>query len=217
MWPNLDKSLVEAGYAVLGVNIPGTGCSSGALSFFEKQWGTDGAEAVQWAAHQKWSNGNVGMANWSFAGLSQVFVADQAPANLRAIAPGMVVTDPTRDVTYPGGVENTLFPAVWWAFIQEQWSNAATHRDSRRRQTCLANIARHKQEGETSNPTTMAKPTRTSMRSTKKPRHGATPTRSTSRCSRSRTGRTRRPAYRGGFYQSRWTPKDLVPRHERPS
>ncbi len=156
MWPALDKSLIEAGYAVLGVNLPGTGCSSGQLRFFEKRWGTDGAEAVEWAAHQKWSDGSVGMANWSFAGLSQLFVAEQDPPNLRAIAPGMVVADPNRDVISPGGVANNLFPAVWWAYIQEQWSFAAHTATAENDAACLTNIAKHEEEGETENPTILA-------------------------------------------------------------
>lgn len=153
----LDRSLVEAGYAVLGVNMPGTGCSSGPLRFFEGAWGTDGAEAVQWAAHQGWSDGNVGMANWSFAGLSQLYVAEQNPANLRAIAPGMVVADPTRDVSHPGGLENTLFPAAWWLYIKAQWYFASETAQAEGDSACLANLAGHLQEGETENPSALTR------------------------------------------------------------
>ena len=72
MWPGLDTSLLRAGYAVFGVNMRGTGCSQGNFLLFDPHWGTDGYDAIEWAARQRWSDGRVGMANWSYAGLSQV-------------------------------------------------------------------------------------------------------------------------------------------------
>ena len=148
MWPSLDTTLLQAGYAVLGVNMPGTGCSQGRFDLFSRLWGSDGADAVQWAAHQPWSTGNVGMDNWSFAGIGQLAVAIDRPANLRAIAPEMVVADPTRDVGYPGGVENTVFPDVWWLFMTTMWGYAQTTAQAEGDQLCLADIAAHLQQGE---------------------------------------------------------------------
>ena len=155
MWPKLDAALLEAGYAVVGVNIPGTGCSGGPLHFFDSSWGTDGAAAVEWAGTQPWSTGSVGMDNWSFAGLSQIFVAEQDPLHLRAIAPGMVVADPSRDVGYPGGVQNTLFPEAWWLYIRTMWKFAAASAKAEHDTQCLENIARHEAEGEHENPVTL--------------------------------------------------------------
>lgn len=155
MWPNLDTALLKAGYAVLGVNIPGTGCSGGPLHFFGSDWGADGAAAVEWAGEQSWSTGSVGMDNWSFAGLSQLFVAEQDPAHLRAIAPGMVVGDPVRDVGYPGGVENTLFPQAWWLYITTMWDFAETTARAEHDTQCLENIAQHRIEGATESPITL--------------------------------------------------------------
>ncbi|MCB0871111.1 MAG: CocE/NonD family hydrolase, partial [Solirubrobacterales bacterium] len=65
MDPELDAKLLKAGYAVVGVNMRGTGCSDGNFSLFANEWGTDGYDAVEWTADQPWSNGKVGMANWS--------------------------------------------------------------------------------------------------------------------------------------------------------
>jgi len=152
MWPDLDSTLLHAGYAVLGVNMPGTGCSQGRFDLFSPRWGSDGADAVQWAAHQSWSTGNVGMDNWSYAGIGQLATAVDRPANLRAIAPGMVVTDPTRDVGYPGGVENTLFPDVWWLFIKTMWSYAATTARAEGDHLCLADVAAHLHQGAGASP-----------------------------------------------------------------
>ena len=158
MWPRLDASLLRAGYAVFGVNMPGTGCSGGgAFDLFSRRWGIDGRDAVEWAARQKWSTGKIGMDNWSFAGLSQLFTAVERPPHLRAIAPGMVVTDPLRDVSSLGGVPNTLFPAGWWLFILSEWSNAKATGRAEHDNRCLSNIADpHRQEQEHSPPAEQA-------------------------------------------------------------
>jgi putative CocE/NonD family hydrolase len=119
---DVDLSLVDAGYAVMGLSMRGTGCSSGTFDLFGPAWGPDGALAVEWAAAQPWSSGRVGMYDWSYAGLSQLFVAAERPKGLAAIAPGMVVTDPLRDVGAPGGVFNAGFPTLWWATILDSWT-----------------------------------------------------------------------------------------------
>jgi putative CocE/NonD family hydrolase len=153
MWPALDTTLLKHGYAVLGVNMSGSGCSGGgAWQLFADDWGTDGRDAVEWASHQGWSDGSIGMDNWSYAGLSQVLTAITRPPNLKAIAPGMAVADPWRDVGTPGGVTNVLFPAGWWAYIQEQWSFVAQTAGAEGDQRCLANIAAHEAESQTTSP-----------------------------------------------------------------
>lgn len=143
MDPDLDAKLLQAGYAVLGVNMAGTGCSDGTFKLFANRWGTDGADAIEWAAKQPWSDGRLGMANWSYAGLSQILVANHRPANLKAIAPGMAVTDVWRDVGFPGGVTNYLFPYAWGIFIQSRWDAAAESATADGDDKCLANIAAH--------------------------------------------------------------------------
>jgi predicted acyl esterase len=144
MWPRLDATLLQHGYAVFGVNMPGTGCSGGgAFNLFDHKWGVDGGNAVEWAARQRWSTGSVGMADWSYAGLSQIMVAEARPKHLRAIAPGMVVTDPQRDVGALSGVPNTLFPVGWWAYIQTEWGYAKTTAEAEHDTRCLANIKDH--------------------------------------------------------------------------
>ncbi|MCC6226055.1 MAG: CocE/NonD family hydrolase [Microthrixaceae bacterium] len=156
MSPDLDSQLLEAGYAVLGVNMRGTGCSDGgAFDLFSPKWGTDGRDAVEWAGTQDWSDGNIGMVNWSYAGIGQLFAAVEQPEHLKAIVPGMVVTDPYRDVGAPGGVPNTVFPLGWWAFIQEQWGNARATAEAEGDRTCLDRIAEHLALSENTSPPAM--------------------------------------------------------------
>lgn len=106
-------ALLNAGYAVLGVNIRGTGCSTGTFDAFTSQEWSDGAAAIEWAARQPWSDGHVGMFGDSFPGITQLGVAGLRPPHLDAIAPFQVTSDLYRDVAYPGGIANTGFGAFW--------------------------------------------------------------------------------------------------------
>jgi len=150
----VDASLLRAGYAVLGVSMRGTSCSSGLFDLFGSTWGSDGAQAVEWAAGQPWSTGRVGMYDWSWAGLSQLFVAAERPEGLCAIAPGMVVTDPLRDVGAPGGVANVEFPALWWATILDSWTYAEANAQSDQDTVGLENLTVNAVVGQFDSPVT---------------------------------------------------------------
>jgi uncharacterized protein len=132
---SLDRSFIQDGFAVLGVNSRGSGCSEGSFSFLGPSYGRDGADTVEWAAKQPWSNGAVGMANWSWAGMSQVATASERPPHLKAIAPGMVLTDPRLDSWALGGVSSQGFVTGWWEFMHAQWAavreSAAADQDAR--------------------------------------------------------------------------------------
>jgi putative CocE/NonD family hydrolase len=111
--PDSAPALLAAGYAVLGVSIRGTSCSTGTFNAFTPQEWSDGAAAVEWAARQSWSDGHIGMFGDSFPGITQLGVAGLRPAHLDAIAPWQVSTDLYRDVGDPGGITNTGFGAFW--------------------------------------------------------------------------------------------------------
>jgi uncharacterized protein len=119
------SALLAAGYAVLGVNARGTGCSEGRFDFRSPVESTDGAAAVEWAARQAWSTGHLGMFGDSFPGLLQPGVAALHPAGLDAIAPWQIVDDLYRDVAYPGGVANGEFGAFWALGDQPLASNSS--------------------------------------------------------------------------------------------
>ena len=111
--PKLEGRLLDRGFALMGVSIRGTGCSSGIHDLFEPRQALDGKEAIEWAASQRWSNGRVGMAGYSFPGIMQLLTAAERPRGLRAIVPSSVVYDLYRDVAYPGGIANTAFGALF--------------------------------------------------------------------------------------------------------
>jgi uncharacterized protein len=119
------SALLAAGYAVLGVNARGTGCSEGQFDFRSPVESTDGAAAVEWAARQSWSTGHVGMFGDSFPGLMQPGVAALHPAGLDAIAPWQIVDDLYRDAAYPGGLANGEFGAFWGLGDQPAASNSS--------------------------------------------------------------------------------------------
>lgn len=111
--PAVKATLMRRGYSMLGVSVRGTGCSSGGFSLFDPQWAIDGAQAVEWAAQQPWSNGDIGMVGYSYPGIMQLFVAAQQPAHLRAIAPSNVFVDLYRDLGSPGGIPNGAFSTLF--------------------------------------------------------------------------------------------------------
>jgi hypothetical protein len=101
------------GYAVVDVNMRGTGCSGGAFDFFEPLQGLDGYDVIETVARQPWVlHHEVGMFGVSYGGISQLFVAETRPPSLAAIAP-LSVIDQTATTLYPGGILNTGFAFSW--------------------------------------------------------------------------------------------------------
>lgn len=101
------------GYAVVSVNMRGTGCSGGAFDYFEPLQGLDGYDIVETVARQPWvAHGKVGMMGISYGGISQLFVGATRPPSLAAIAP-LSVVDATATTLYPGGLLNTGFALAW--------------------------------------------------------------------------------------------------------
>jgi putative CocE/NonD family hydrolase len=155
MSADLDRTLLAHGYAVMGVNARGTGCSEGEFDFLGPKYGEDGRDAVEFAAAQAWSNGSVGMANWSWAGMSQLATAAMRPAHLLAIAPGMVLGDPRLDSWAPGGVPAPAFIKDWRAFLHGRWEAVRRSATAEQDQQCVAQIDRNLQGEEQHSITTL--------------------------------------------------------------
>ena len=91
------------GFAVVDVNMRGTGCSGGAYDYFEPLQSLDGYDIVETVAHQPWVlHHRVGMMGISYGGISQMFVGATDPPHLAAIAP-LSVIDNTATTLYAGG------------------------------------------------------------------------------------------------------------------
>ena len=121
-----DPRWSDSGYAMLGVNFRGTGCSQGDFQPLRTDiWGKDGAQVVAWAAAQPWSTGRIGMFGFSFTGVSQLATAAFAGPALKAISPENVFPDFYRDLIYPGGIDNSWI-AAWIAGRNFVRASAAT-------------------------------------------------------------------------------------------
>ena len=133
------------GFATVGVNMRGTGCSGGSWDFFETLQSLDGYDAIETVAAQPWvANGKVGMVGISYPGISQLFVAATRPPHLAAITP-LSALDDTRATLYPGGIFNDGF-ALQWAQDREADAQPAGQKWAEQRiaegdTTCAANQA----------------------------------------------------------------------------
>ena len=139
------------GFAVVDVNMRGTGCSGGAYDFFEPLQNLDGYDVIETVAHQPWvAHHKVGMMGISYGGISQLFTAQTQPPDLAAISP-LSVIDQTQTTLYPGGILNTGF-AVQWALERvhdalpasasggQSWAYKRVQQGD---QTCIDNQALH--------------------------------------------------------------------------
>jgi len=140
------------GFAVVDVNMRGTGCSGGAYDFFEPLQSLDAYDVIETIAHQPWVlDHKVGMIGISYGAISQLFAAALDPPDLEAIAP-LSTIDATATTLYPGGILNTGF-AVAWAQQRQQEATPASaagggqpYADARIAggdATCLANQVLH--------------------------------------------------------------------------
>jgi predicted acyl esterase len=112
--PETSLFATALGYAIVGVNIRGTGCSGGAFWYWEALQSLDGYDVIETIAAQPWVLHNkVGMIGVSYPGISQLFVAQTQPPHLAAIAPISVIADTYRSTLYPGGIFNDGFALSW--------------------------------------------------------------------------------------------------------
>ena len=110
-----------AGFAVVSVQLRGTGCSGGESDLFDLPTTYDGYDAVETVGVQPWvKGGRVGLVGISFSGFSQLAVASTNPPHLAAVAP-MSFLGSLYDVGHPGGIFNDGFAKSW---IAERVRNA---------------------------------------------------------------------------------------------
>jgi predicted acyl esterase len=110
-FPTLFNAL---GFAYVGVNIRGTGCSGGSFLPFEPVQSLDGYDAIETIAAQPWAKFHkVGMVGISYPGIEQLYVARTQPPHLSAITPLSVIDDTYRGTLWPGGILNTGFATPW--------------------------------------------------------------------------------------------------------
>jgi len=117
--PNQPGSQLAAfnKYAVVGINVRGTGCSGGAYDFFDDAQLADAYDSIEIVAAQDWvKNSKVGTVGLSYPGISQLFIAATQPPSLAAITPMSVISDAAGTVR-PNGIVNEGFGVEWVAAV----------------------------------------------------------------------------------------------------
>ncbi len=110
------------GFAVVSVQMRGSGCSGGAFDLFDLPTTYDGYDAVETVAAQPWvRGGKVGLGGISFSGITQLFAAGTQPPHLSAIAPLSITDDTYTGTGYPGGIFNDGFAKSW---VQDRMDEA---------------------------------------------------------------------------------------------
>ena len=106
--PNAGKFvrfLVPRGYAVVVVDVRGTGASFGTRdSFRSPREREDSREIADWVVAQPWSDGRIGATGISYPGAASDFLASTGHPAVKAIAPLFAMWDTWQDHYYPGGV-----------------------------------------------------------------------------------------------------------------
>ena len=140
-------------FAVVSVQIRGSGCSGGAFDLFGLPTIYDGYDSIETVAAQPWvKGGKVGMVGISYSGYSQLFVGGTRPPHLAALAPMSVTGDLYDGIGFPGGIFNTGFAKGWLTERQEdskpapeggqEWAKVLVAQGDQR---CIANQVLHGQ------------------------------------------------------------------------
>jgi len=96
---------VPRGYALVVVDVRGTGASFGVREGFRSPMERDDyREIVDWIVKQPWSSGAVGATGVSYVGAAADFIASTGHPAIKAIAPLFSVWDTYSDHYYPGGL-----------------------------------------------------------------------------------------------------------------
>jgi putative CocE/NonD family hydrolase len=99
------QMFVPRGYALVVVDVRGTGASFGCRdSFRSPAERADYAEVIRWVATQGWCDGRLAATGISYLGAACDFAAASGDPALKAIAPISAVWDTYSDHFYPGGI-----------------------------------------------------------------------------------------------------------------
>ena len=106
--------LLSAGYAIVSVDIRGTGASGGRLS---KPWSDeerdDSIEILEWIVKQPFCDGNVCLWGISYDACAAFKTLSKGHSAIRAVAPLYIFWDLYQDICFPGGVPHHKFIDEW--------------------------------------------------------------------------------------------------------
>ncbi len=121
---NEPQQWTGAGYALVLVDVRGTGASYGEWSIlWSDQEIADLGEVVDWIIAQPWSNGKVGAYGVSYDGSTAEQMSMLNHPALKAVAPQSNELDLYADLAYPGGIMNEKFIKEWSEFHERLGAN----------------------------------------------------------------------------------------------
>jgi uncharacterized protein len=107
------ERFVPDGYALVRVDVRGTGRSPGFMDLLSTRETQDLYECIEWAAAQKWSTGRVGLSGVSYLAMNQWQVAALQPPHLAAMCVWEGCSDFYREFNRHGGIYS-LFGDLWF-------------------------------------------------------------------------------------------------------
>lgn len=106
--------LVDAGFAVVIVDVRGTGASDGVWRW---PWSSDEVRdmraVLDWIVAQPWSNGAAGATGVSYEGTTALLAASVQHSALKAVLARQLEWELVDETIAPGGVRNALFADTW--------------------------------------------------------------------------------------------------------
>jgi len=114
----LDRTFLEHGYALVKVDVRGTGASFGTRPIeYGPQEVRDGRDVVDWVVAQDWCDGNVGAYGTSYSGTTaELLAATEHPA-LKAVIPGWSDFDVYESPARPYGLYATQLIDTWGRMV----------------------------------------------------------------------------------------------------
>ncbi len=111
--------LTAFGYALVRLDVRGTGASSGQWRFpWSQDEVADMRDVVDWIVAQPWCSGQVGAYGNSYAGTTAEFLATLEHPAVRAVMPRFNEFDVYSDIGFPGGLPLEGFNRDWSALNQ---------------------------------------------------------------------------------------------------
>ncbi|MHA1895673.1 MAG: CocE/NonD family hydrolase [Candidatus Helarchaeota archaeon] len=112
--PKIVKILTSYGFAVVGIDVRGTGASHGTRSLpFTEDEVKDGADIVNWIISQPWSDGNVVTCGNSYKGTTSELAVSLAHPAIKCALIKHNPWDLYLHAAFPGGVFNQQFIQLW--------------------------------------------------------------------------------------------------------
>ncbi|ETV94357.1 hypothetical protein, variant 1 [Aphanomyces invadans] len=113
------ESMLQAGYAVVALDLRGTGASFGThLHPWHPSERQDSVDVIDWITRQPWSNGRVGLWGMSYEATAAYLTVSKHHPAIRACVPMYMFYDMYNDIASPGGIAQHFFTQKWAELIE---------------------------------------------------------------------------------------------------